>query len=94
MTFASLQCTDELKVVSRENPKVSGVGNWGDFTIGVCHRKRRRHEHLFGPIPLPGSRQKKERRSGSWEYHFHTDICEKKIMNSPYDFMIRLKHKI
>ncbi len=41
---ASLQCTDEVKVVSRETPKVSGVGNWGDLIIDVCHRNRRRHE--------------------------------------------------
>ncbi len=74
---ASLQCTDEVKVVSRGTPKVSDVGNWGDLMIGVCHRKKRRHEHLLGPIPLPRYRRK-ERRSGSWEYHFHTEICEKK----------------
>ncbi len=39
---ASLQWADAVKVVSRENPKVSDVGDLGNSVVGVCRGERRK----------------------------------------------------
>ncbi len=38
---ASLQCTDEVKVVSRV-PQISEVGGLGNLVVGVCRGEKRR----------------------------------------------------
>ncbi len=38
---APLQCTDEVKVVSRV-PQVSDVGDLGNSVVGVCRGEKRR----------------------------------------------------